>query len=211
MTSRSPGSTAPKPAAALTPECRAGWTRHLLKGLQALPREVAERTLGAIGAARRSELESANALRWLPFEVHMAVLGALRSVLGPEGYRQFCVDRISASLSLPELFEKPAKLALRLYGGPLALFRGLPPSLPYIFRNAGDIGITFDPEAEAVEVHYEHFPSRFAHGDTWHLIWAATFEALAAYGSNGSALGTNVMLTSHQPGRGYFKWRIERC
>ena len=125
MFPRSPVSNAPKPGPAPAPECRAGWTRHLLKGLQAMPRDLAERTLGSIGAEHRSELESVNALRWLPFEVHMAVLGALRGALGPDAYRKFCFDQISASLSLPELFEKPAKLALRLYAGPLALFRAL--------------------------------------------------------------------------------------
>jgi hypothetical protein len=210
MFPRSRASIAPKPGAALVPQCRAGWTRHLLKGLSALPRDLAERTRGAIGAERWSELESVNALRWLPFEVHMAVLGALRGVLGPDAYRKLCFDQISASLSLPELFEKPAKVALRIYGGPLALFRALPPGLPYIFRNAGHIRIAFEPGAEAVEVCYEDLPSRFARGDTWHLIWVATFEALAAHASVGAAsLGANVKLTAHEPGHGFFKWRVD--
>lgn len=209
MFSRALASNAPKPAAAVAAaQCRAGWTRHLLKGLQATSRERAERALSAIGAEHRRELEGGNALRWLPFEVHMAVLGALRGALGAEAYRQFCFDRISASMSLPELFEKPAKVALRLYGGPLALFRALAPSLPYIFRNAGHIRITFERGTDAVEACYEQFPVRFSHGDTWHLIWVATFEAMVAYATGGSAADAKVVLKEHEPDRGYFKWRV---
>lgn len=209
MLSRALASNAPKPAAAVAAQCRAGWTRHLLKGLQATSADRAERALSAIGAEHCKELESGNALRWLPFEVHMAVLGALRGVLGPDAYRQFCFDRISASMRLPELFEKPAKVALRLYGGPLALFRALAPSLPYIFRNAGHIRIAFDRGTDAVEASYEQFPARFSHGDTWHLIWVATFEAMVAYATGGSAADAKVVLKAHEPDEGYFNWRIE--
>jgi hypothetical protein len=209
MFPRKPALSAPKPGAALAAQCRAGWTRHLLNGLRAAPPELAERALGAIGAEHRQLLESAHALRWLPFEVHMGVLGGLRGAFGPEAYRKFCFDRILASLSVPELFAKPAKAALRLYGGSLALFRALPPSLPYIFRNAGQITVNIQPGVEALEACYEHFPLRFSHGDTWHLIWVSTFEALAAYAYSEQKLSANVALVAHEPVRGYFKWRIE--
>jgi hypothetical protein len=209
MFPRRPASNAPSPGTALAAQCRAGWTRHLLNGLRVAPPELAERALAAFSAEHRQLLESAHALRWLPFEVHMGMLGALRGVLGADAYRKFCFDRILASLSLPELFAKPAKAALRLYGGSLALFRALPPSLPYIFRNAGQITVTVQPGVEVLEACYEHFPIRFSHGDTWHLIWVSTFEALAVYAFSGQRRGANVVLLSHEPARGYFKWRVE--
>jgi hypothetical protein len=209
MFPRRPAHDAPKPGAAPVAQCRAGWTRHLLNGLRDKPSELAERALAAIGTEPRQQLESSHALRWLPFEVHMAVLGGLRTALGPDAYRKFCFDRISASLDVPELFAKPAKAALRLYGGSLALFRALPPSLPYIFRNAGHISVAIQPNVDVLEASYEQFPLRFSHGDTWHLIWASTFEALAAYAFSGQNRGANVVLLSHEPARGYFKWRVE--
>jgi hypothetical protein len=191
------------------PQCRAGWTQHILNGVHALPPALAARALGAVPVEHRSTLEQSSTLAWLPFEVHMAVLHALRSTLGARAYQQFCVVQITASLDHPMLFAKPAQLALRLYGaGPFALFRAIPPSLNYIFRNAGEFRIAIGESGFELDAFYEGFPAALSEGDTWSLIWTATLEAITAYAFEGTATHAHVSLTRQDPTRGYFEWHV---
>jgi hypothetical protein len=193
------------------PQSRAGWTRHVLSGIDALPPPLAARVLAAVPVEHRRLVEESFAIRWLPFEVHMAVLQALRSTLGWRAYHKLCADQVWASLRHPALFAKPARAALRLYGGasPFTPFRAVPPSLRYVLRNAGQLRVLIAEGGHALTVCYEGLPPRFAKGDTWSLIWLATLEALAAYALEGSAFEARVALTRHDPARGYFEWHAQ--
>lgn len=187
--------------------CRVGWTRHILNGVRSLPTPLAERVRAAIPAAHRRQVEESIALRWLPFEVHMSVLGTLRSTLGALAYRRLCRAQISLSLRTPALFAKPAQAALRLYGkAPFSPFRAVDVSLRYIFRDAGQFRVLRFDDRE-LDVCYQDFPPRFSEGDTWSLIWLATIDALADYALEGRHLRAHAELTRHDPKRGYFEWR----
>ncbi len=191
------------------PQCRAGWTRHILGGVSALSPQLSARALAAVPIVQHRKLEQSVAIGWLPFDVHMAVLHALRATLGPTAYQQYCAARILASLHNPVLFAKPARAALRSYGaGPFTIFRALPPSLHYIFRNAGQLRISISESGRALDAVYEDFPPCFSEGDTWSLIWVATFEAIAAYVLEGNATQAHVALGRHDPKRGYFEWHV---
>jgi hypothetical protein len=140
----------------------------------------------------------------------MAVLNALRSTLGRRPYQQFCMTQILSSLHNPALFAKPARAALRLYGaGPFAMFKGVPPSLRYIFRYAGDLRVQTSQDGQKLTATYENFPPRFSEGDTWALIWTATIEAIAAYAVEGQAVQIQVVLAQHEPARGFFEWHAQ--
>ena len=191
------------------PQCRAGWTRHILSGVSALSPPLAARALASVPLVQHRKLEQSVAIGWLPFDVHMSVLLALRTTLGPSAYQQYCAAQILASLHNPMLFAKPARAALRLYGaGPFAIFRAIPPSLHYIFRNAGMLRISIAESGRELDAFYEDFPPCFSEGDTWSLIWAATFEATAAYIFEGSPTEVHVALARHDPKRGYFEWHV---
>jgi hypothetical protein len=191
------------------PYCRAGWTRHIWRGVDTLPAPLAARALAALAPDLRHQVEESLAIRWLPFDVHMAVLGALRSTLGARAYQKLCADQVMASLHNPALFAKPARAALRLYGaGPFNLFRAVDPSLRYIFRDAGRFRMLEALGAHELKVAYQGFPPHFAGGDVWSLIWVGTLEAIAAYALEGSALQTSITLSRHDPERGYFEWHV---
>jgi hypothetical protein len=192
-----------------TPQCRAGWTRHILGGVSTLSPPLAARVLAAVPLVEHRKLEQTFAIGWLPFDVHMAVLHALRTTLGASTYQQLCAAQVLASLHNPVLFAKPARAALRLYGAsPFAIFRAIPPSLNYIFRNAGRLRISTSENGRQLDAFYEGFPPSFSEGDTWSLIWTATFEAIAAYVFEGSPTQAHVALTRHDPKRGYFEWHV---
>lgn len=195
------------PEASSAPQCRAGWTRHLLNGTKALPRPIAARVQAAIDPAALERLSGAVAIHWLPLGVHMSVLYALRATLGPRAYVQFCAARIRASLDIPALFAKPARAALRLYGAePFALFRAINPSLPYIIRNAGRVRVVFSSDRRELDIFYEDCPPSFAAGDTWALTWAGAFEALTGFGLAGGCAPPEIELTGQDAERGRFSW-----
>jgi hypothetical protein len=191
------------------PYCRAGWTQHIWRGKDTLPPPVAARVSAALPPAQRYQLQDSFALAWLPFDVHMAVLGVLRSTLGARAYQKLCADRVTASLHTPALFAKPARAALRLYGtDPFTLLHAVEPSLRYIFRDAGRFRMLNSISAHELRVCYEDFPPRFARGDVWQLIWLGTLEAIAAYSLEGVAMQTHIALTREDPERGYFEWLL---
>jgi hypothetical protein len=168
---------------------------------------LAARVLAAVPLQHRLRLEGSFAIGWLPFEVHMAVLQALRSTLGARAYQKLCATQIAASLDNPVLFAKPVRAALKLYGAtPFAIFRAIPLSLRYIFRDAGQFRVSMSADGQAFEAFYEDFPPRFSEGDTWSLIWMATLEAIAAYVLDGTAIEAHIALVRHEPERGYFEW-----
>jgi hypothetical protein len=190
------------------PHCRAGWTQHLLSGAGELPAPLAARVLSAVPAQYLQQIEQSMALRWLPFELHISVLHALRHVLGRRHYHEFCRGQVFASLNNRLLFSKAAGAARRLYGvGPFAAFRAVPPSLRYIFRDAGELRVCVSDTGRELTASYEKFPPAYSQGDTWAVIWSATIEAIAAYMLEGSSLTAHVELTAHHPERGYFEWR----
>jgi hypothetical protein len=192
------------------PQCRAGWTRHILGGLGSASSPLAARVLAAVPANLQRQLDDAIAIGWLPLDVHMGVLNALRSTLGRRAYQEFCAAQILSSLHNPALFAKPARAALRLYGAsPFAAFKGVPPSLRYIFRNAGDLRVQTSDDGQKLTAIYENFPARFSEGDTWSLIWIATIEAIAQYALEGQAVQVQVTLARHEPARGYFEWHAQ--
>ncbi|MEY2929616.1 MAG: hypothetical protein RL033_365 [Pseudomonadota bacterium] len=189
-------------------QCRAGWTRHILAGLNSHRPALAQRARDAIPPKLLQQVEESIAIRWLPFEAHMSVLMALRATLGSDAYRQLCRTQILASLRHPALFAKPARTALQLYGaGPFALFRAVPVSLRYIFRDAGELHIQLTPDGRELRARYQDFPPCFSQDDTWSLIWMATIEALAAYALEGQALRAEVALIEHEPEHGHFEWQ----
>jgi hypothetical protein len=192
------------------PECRAGWTRHILGGVDALSPPIAARVLGAIAKDRLRQLEDTIAIGWLPLDIHMSVLGALRATLGRHGYQDYCVARISSSLHNPALFAKPARAALRLYGArPFAMFKGVPPSLRYIFRQAGELKVQTTNDGQKLIASYDDFPPRFSEGDAWSVIWIATIEAIAAYAMEGTAIEVRVTTVRDDAARGSFEWHAE--
>jgi hypothetical protein len=170
---------------------------------------LAARALAAVPVKHRRQIDESSALRWLPFEVHMSVLQALRSTLGWRAYHKLCAEQVWASLRHPALFAKPARAALQLYqGGPFTVFRAVPPSLRYVFRHAGQLRVLIAEGGHELTVCYEDLPPRFSEGDTWSLIWLATLEALAAYALEGGAWEARIALTRHEPARGYFEWHV---
>jgi hypothetical protein len=148
------------------PQCRAGWTKHILSGVDGLSQPLGARVLGAVPPDLRRQLDDSIAIGWLPLDVHVGVLTALRTTLGLRPYQQYCVERITSSLHNPALFAKPARAAVRLYGGlgPLEVVKGVPPSMRYIFRNAGDLRIQTSDEGHSLVAIYEGLPSRYAQG-----------------------------------------------
>ncbi len=190
------------------PQCRAGWTKHILSGVDVLAPALAARVLGAVAPDLRRQLDDAIAIGWLPLEVHVGILTALRQTLGLRPYQQYCLERITSSLHNPALFAKPARAAVRLYGGagPLEVVKGVPPSMRYIFRNAGDLRIQTSDEGHSLVAIYEGLPSRFARGDAWSLIWIAAIEAVATYAMDGKLVPLQVTEARHEPEQGYFEW-----
>jgi hypothetical protein len=189
------------------PQCRAGWTKHILSGVESLAAPLGARVLEAVPPDVRRQLDDAIAIGWLPMEVHMAVLNALRATLGLKPYQQYCVERISSSLHNPALFAKPARAAVRLYGGvgPLEVVRGAPPSMRYIFRNAGDVRVQTSDEGYSLVATYEGLPSRFV-SDAFSLIWMAAIEAVATYAMEGNVVPLQVTEARCEPERGYYEW-----
>jgi hypothetical protein len=190
------------------PQCRAGWTKHILSGVDVLSQPLGARVLGAVPPDLRRQLDDSIAIGWLPLDVHVGVLTALRTTLGHRPYQQYCVERITSSLHNPALFAKPARAAVRLYGGggPLEVVKGMPPSMRYIFRNAGDLRIQTSEEGHSLVAIYEGLPSRYAQGDAWSLIWMAAIEAVATYAMEGNVIPLQVSEARHDPSRGYFEW-----
>ncbi len=189
--------------------CRVAWTRHFVTGIRSLPAAKAQQVLSGVPRENLEKLERASAMGWLPFGVHMSVLRCCRDVMGATGYRRFCGEQVSAALRNPVLFAGTARACLGVFGrSPLVLFKVMPTSCAFIFRDAGQVRVQTFPNQLRVIVTYENFPLEFSQDDTWSLIWLGTCDALSAFSVEGRSEFVAVSSTAQDSKLGFFEWTV---
>jgi hypothetical protein len=188
--------------------CRVAWTRQYLNTLRALSKEAAAGVFSRLGPDWLATVEGASALAWIPFETHMAFLTETCDVLGRTKYRELARLAVYKSLDNPLLFAKPARAAMRLFGaGPLTVLRAVPTSIPYIYRDIGDISLVVRDPLHATLI-YERFPPSHSGGDVWSVLWLGALDALIEYSSVDLHVSADISLRVHEPRLGHFEWAV---
>lgn len=189
------------------PQVRVAWVQTLLARADTLPEVASTAVRNALGEDRLELVESSIGLRWIDLDDHMAVLRALRSALGPVGYRRHFASAMSAALTNPSLFAKAAAAAVRwLDASPFAVVDYMPLSAKYIFRDLGTMSIE-ERSANGRLILHEGFPREHAGGDEWALGWVGSLDAGLAFTLGDRAGQSQVEVVEHDPARGLFRFR----
>jgi hypothetical protein len=109
-----------------TPSIRVNWSKLALKWLRQLPDGEREAVRARIGAETLSRIGSAGVFEWLPANVHMAIVDAVRATLGDRGSRRYWRELMVASFDR-SLLKPLVDGGLRLFGrSPSAILRLTP-------------------------------------------------------------------------------------
>ncbi len=184
-------------------ECRAGWTQHIVAGLETLPAPTRDAVRKRVGPQTLERVEAALALQWFPLAIHVEVLEATREVLGETVYRRFWRDRTAAALDHPLIFGRVGRTVLRRFTDhPRRVVEAVPHALKHVVRDAGTMTVTTDEDATRVVL--DGFPPELS-GRGWADAWVGALDAIARSMAGEHAV---VEITEHAPGRGRIEWTI---
>ncbi|MEM1414880.1 MAG: hypothetical protein AAGH15_08265 [Myxococcota bacterium] len=195
------------------PEVRAGWSKTLLGGVDALPESARHAALAALGPESRKLIESSINLRWIAIKPHMELLRSVRAHLPEEAYVAYFARAMRSALGTGGVFGKAAAAALRwLTDDPFAVLRYVPTSAAYIFRGVGTIALE-EAGPDALRVVHTGWPPALGGGDEFWLGWLGSLEAVMEAGIAGRPLEAHVRLESvdEAAARAVFRCEVARA
>ncbi|MEM6954270.1 MAG: hypothetical protein AAF645_01240 [Myxococcota bacterium] len=130
------------------PLVRAAVSQTLLRTLRRVRPDAAKHVDGTLSSAARANLESLNALRWIPMDHHMELSDRIREFIGAgERYRVFWQDVFDSLLRRP-IFHRFVDMAMRMLESPAeSLLHFAPRMYGHIFQECGECSIEVKREA----------------------------------------------------------------
>jgi hypothetical protein len=157
-------------------QVRAPLTKSIVELLDHQPGGVSQAVRGR-ARAEIARVEECTRVDWIPLEVQLAILDALRREVGQEECERFLAAHFAATIEQPfvrGMFET----AVRLFGmGPGAVFRVFPRTWSTITRGCGEVEIReIDPRGTTIRV--SELPVEQPHIELFAKGFRATFQGV---------------------------------